>query len=475
MAKRKDSQETRKREKKVVNGETIYAAVKWLVDGGIFDQVRLHGNTGWLPLDLVVLAVIWAWTDDSALTGAFKNAHWWSMKVLGRAALSTYQGFMNALVSYTGQLLPLIWERIHVLMERHGGEHWRIGTWLALAVDGSRVSVPRSKANENAFCAANYGGSQTAKRRRRQQAKKKPQRCRKKKPQPVKPQIWLTLLWHMGLQLPWSWKSGPSTSSEREHFQQMLSEQKFPENTLFCGDAGFTGYDLWKAVMDAGHHFLIRVGGNVTLLRGLGYYVRERKGIVYCWPEKAAKKKKLPPLTLRLLRFQLGKGEVCLLTNALSSKQLTDKEVIELYRLRWGVELQFRALKQTFGRRKLRSKTPDRAYVELDWSFLGLTMIQLFAVREQIEIGGPPGNCSVSLAIRIIRETVQRWSETQDAGESLATRLRSAVKDDYKRTTPKDARYKPDYKEKPSATEPIIVKATRKHKQWLKQHLQNAA
>jgi hypothetical protein len=474
MAKRTDSRKNRKEDKKKINGATIYAAVKWLLGGGILDQVRLHGNTGWVPMDLVVLAVVWAWDDDATLTGAFENAHRWSLKVLGRAAVGTFQGFMKALVKYTGQLLPLLWERMQFLMEAHGGEHWQIGVWKPFAVDGSRVTTPRSEANEEAFCAANYGGSRMAKYRRRQ-ARKKGKRRRKKKPQPVKPQIWLTLLWHMGLKLPWSWKSGPSTSSERDHLKEMLAEQKFPKNTLFCGDAGFTGYELWKAILDAGHNFLIRVGANVTLLRGLGYCVRERDGIVYCWPEKAAKKNKLPPLTLRIIRFQLGRGEVCLVTNVLSSKKLTEKQAMELYRMRWGVELQFRTLKQTFGRRKLRSRTPDRAYVELDWSFLGLAMIQLFAIKEQIEIGEPPDNCSVSLAIRIIRETVQRWSERPSSEEALDARLQTAVKDDYERQSSKEARYKPNYKEKPSAGKPKIVKATRKHKQWLQQYLQNAA
>ena len=60
--------------------------------------------------------------------------------------------------------------------------------------------------------------------------------------------------------------------------------QKFPENTLFCGDAGFVGYDLWTSIIDAGHSFLIRVGGNVRLLTKLGYYARERNGIVYVGP-----------------------------------------------------------------------------------------------------------------------------------------------------------------------------------------------
>ena len=46
---------------------------------------------------------------------------------------------------------------------------------------------------------------------------------------------------------------------------QMLSQHKFPENTLFCGDAGFVGYDFWRAIHDQGNHFLVRVGGNVRL------------------------------------------------------------------------------------------------------------------------------------------------------------------------------------------------------------------
>ena len=31
------------------------------------------------------------------------------------------------------------------------------------------------------------------------------------------PSIWLTMLWHVGVGLPWAWQRGASTSSEREH------------------------------------------------------------------------------------------------------------------------------------------------------------------------------------------------------------------------------------------------------------------
>jgi hypothetical protein len=474
MRERKDSRVRAKA--RSLNGETLLAAVRWVVDAGIFDQCKFHGNTSWKPFELVLLAVVWAWSESSTLTGAFQDAQRWSMNVLGRVAVTTYQGMMGALVTSTNRLLPRLWSRMHELLEQHGGDHWRIGPWLPLAIDGSRVTTARTKANERAFCAANYGRSRMAAYRwKKNREKGRPQRQRRqRKSVAAVPQIWLTLLWHMGLRMPWSWKSGPSTASERDHFQQMLSEQPFPKNTLFCGDAGFTGYELWKAMIDRGHHILIRVGANVRLLRKLGYYARERAGIVYCWPSAAARKNQ-PPLVLRLIRFRLGRGQACVVTSILQSHLLSEREAVRLYRLRWGVELQFRALKQTFGRRKLRSKRPDRALVELDWSLLGLSIIQLFALKEQVRFGALPEQASVSLAIRIVRETLDRWYDTPAAGEIFSRRLRTAVADNYQRTASKKSRFRFDFHQKPAAKQPKLLDATPQQKLWLINHLKRPA
>jgi Transposase DDE domain len=457
MAKRKDSRKTAKKAGHPINGETLRAAVTWALDRQIFSHLKLHGNTAWQAIDLILLTVVWVWSNDAALTGAFTEAHRWSLDVLGKAALGTYQGFIKALANWTASWLPLLWQHLHRLMEEQA-THWRVGRWLALAVDGSRVSVPRTKDNEKAFCAPDFGNSRTAKYRRKKKGKRV--RRRAKQPQPVKPQIWVTLLWHMGLQMPWSWKTGPSYAAERDHFREMLSEQKFPVNTLFCCDAGFTGYELWQAIQSAGHSFLIRVGANVTLLRKLGY-VRERAGIVYCWPNTAACKGQ-PPLVLRHLQLRVGRRVMHLVTNVLDADALTDADAVRLYKLRWGIELQFRTVKQTFGRRKLRSRTPAHAYLELDWSLVGLWLIQLFAVKEQLEIGEVPEHCSVALAIQVIRETFRRWWERPD--ETFVAKLQAAIKDQHKRRGSKKARYCPNYKDKPSAGKPVIRCATAWHK-----------
>jgi hypothetical protein len=72
------------------------------------------------------------------------------------------------------------------------------------------------------------------------------------------------MIWHMGLNLPWCWKIGPSYSSERNHVLEMLAEHKFRNHTLFCGDAGFVGYEFWREIA-RDYHFLVRVGANVRL------------------------------------------------------------------------------------------------------------------------------------------------------------------------------------------------------------------
>ena len=93
------------------------------------------------------------------------------------------------------------------------------------------------------------------------------------------------MMWHMGLRLPWTWRLGPSHASERDHVKEMLIEEQFPKNTLFCGDAGFVGYPLWAQIADRGMHFLVRVGANVNLLtERKDCIIRRRKGYVLCWP-----------------------------------------------------------------------------------------------------------------------------------------------------------------------------------------------
>ena len=87
---------------------------------------------------------------------------------------------------------------------------------------------------------------------------------------------------------------------------------------MLLADAGFTGYELLKALMDRGNSFVIRVGANVKLIRNLGYAKLERKQTVYLWPiDKQGRNKRSmprhlgkvrPPLVLRLIELKDAKG-----------------------------------------------------------------------------------------------------------------------------------------------------------------------
>jgi hypothetical protein len=130
--------------------------------------------------------------------------------------------------------------------------------------------------------------------------------------------------------------------------------------------------------------------------------VRRRGDIVYCWPDEAVKKNPAP-LVLRLLCFHDGRGQVYLVTNVLDDSELTTEQASLISRRRWGIELQFRSLKQTYGRAKLRARTPDIAEIELPCSLLGLAMLQLLAAKEQTRAGEPAKQTSIAAVLRIIR------------------------------------------------------------------------
>ena len=343
-------------------------------------------------------------------------------------------------------------------------KHFGIGKWLPLAVDGSRFTTPRTASNERAFAAKNYGKGKQSRSRAKWKNKKKRS---KKLSAPVKPQIWLTLVCHMGLKLPWCWKTGPSNASERDHLVELLQTQDFPVNTLFCGDAGFTGYEFWNSIIQQDHSFLVRVGANVRLLKDLGH-ARQRDDIVCLWPNASARKKQ-PPIIVRLIEIKNELGSMYLVTNVLDERKLSIAALKRLYPLRWGIELHFRAVKQTYGSGNLRSRNAAHAIVELEWSLIALTMIQLLSIREQVKIDIPPKQASVAQAIAAIRHAIDTWNEAVPKSSSMKSQLRGATKVQYKRTKSKTARYQPNIKEKPSTSGPKIVKASANQKSQFKE------
>ncbi len=315
-----------------------------------------------------------------------RRAH--SVQLLGKAALTTYQGMAGALETWTPTFMPLLQIRLHELMEQIGRRHLRVGRWVAIAIRADRerqrrgqcptrkLSVPRIMERGKP---AKYRKKKTKGLRRRKNAKAKSQ--------PQAPQIWITMMWHTGLGLPWCWKTlGPSNASERQHVKDLIHTGHFLKNTLFVGDAGFVGYEFWKLIIDQKHDFYVRiVGGNVRLLMSLGFYTKEKKGIVYCWPN-AAMSDKQPPLVLHLVKCRIGRKPVHLLTSVLDESKLSCKEIKTLYERRWGVELKFAHSNKPLCVASYAVSKSERALVgNRSGRSLGWPLIELFALKEQLE------------------------------------------------------------------------------------------
>ena len=238
----------------------------------------------------------------------------------------------------------------------------------------------------------------------------------------------------------------------------MLPE--LPENTLITADAGFMGYEFWRGVMAAGQSFVIRSGANVRLLKKLGY-AREYEQTIYLWPNAAAKKK-LPPLLLRAVWVHDGKQAMCLVTNVLSKRRLSDRKIVEIYKARWGVELFFRTFKQTFGRRKLRSRAAENARLEIDWSLVGLWSVCLLAQRELLQFRCDPRQLRPVAAIKAIQQVMQDYRVRPDSlDETLWAMLRCALRDDYQRPSSKTARNYPRKRQRERIGVPELSSATK--------------
>ncbi|HJN13331.1 MAG TPA: transposase, partial [Pirellulaceae bacterium] len=389
----------------------------------------------------------------------------------------TYTAFMNALDRHQQTFSTRLRWQFQELAKDVAGRFWQDNGWVLIGFDGSRATTPRTVSNEQAFCAPNYGGGKTAKYRKKKTKGMRRRNNEKNKPQPQAPQVWITMMWHMGTRLPWTWRLGPSNSSERGHVMEMLVQEKFPKNTLFCGDAGFVGYPLWSAIKKAHRGFLVRVGANVNLLSETADVKRLGGGIVLCWP-KGKMNSGAKPLRLRLVRVKIGKTKMWMLTNVLDHKKLTKKQIVRNYKMRWGVEVEFRGLKQTIDKRNLRCRNSDRVNVELDWSIRAMAFAELLALREQIakEKESPmEGDSSYdtkdrSLAntMRALRKCIRELNKYADPSAHILLALSRALVQKYNNSTDKKARYRRKSPDKKPLGEPTVRKLNREQREKLR-------
>lgn len=360
----------------------------------------------------MLTGLLMSWDETSQLTERFRNTCECLHTFFPRWRFGTsYSGFCTQQRAWSPQVLPKLMARLQNQLQAMAGPHWRREGWVAFAADGSRVECPRTEANEQELGCA--GKTRTT------------------------PQLMLTTLYHMGTGLPWSFRAGPGTESERRHLDDMIDE--LPEESLLVADAGFASYDLCQALIGSSRHFLLRVGGNIHLLTDLGCVWGTRDDTVWLWPDRH-QKKGLPPLKLRLIVLGEKGKEVYLITDILEHERLTDEQAGRLYSMRWDVEVFYRSYKRTVGHHKMKSRTPATCREELCWTLIGVWLMGLMTVRRIIEAGNDPLAWSVARSRNCLRRVMRGHVSRPRRIVPLAVQLAQALTDLYTRRTTKKAR-----------------------------------
>lgn len=414
----------------------LVAELDALFPPSLFRGVPRHGNEDWNPRKVVWMSLIMFWVPGKTLEEQFSAARrivkfirpQWKVPI-------TFSGFVAAQIRWWPLIRSLLISRLRP--DASMGSSWRVLGWLLLAVDGSRYECPRTTSNEDGLGCA--GREKTC------------------------PQTFQTLLQHVGTGLPWDFRLGRGTDSERRHLDEMLAE--LPENTLLTADAGFISYSLCLQLIEAKQGFLLRIGGNKTLIEDLDEN-ETRENIVYLWPKNDQSG---PPLKLRKISFRSKSGlPVVLVTNILDREILSDEDAQELYKSRWGIEVYFRHLKQTMDCKTLLSRTPATALNEHAWRMTSFWALQRITVNHQIAAGQNPRRFSAASARREIRDVLQLMQQRRSE-KSLKKRCLDSQIDSYQRkgekTTRAWARKKNDKPPKPPKTRTATKTEMQKAKQ----------
>ncbi len=415
--------------------------------GPLFSALAALGSTSgcrvgrWTLEYVIYLSVLMALEPSRTLKDRFTHARQGLIEMYrGRKRPGgTYQGYIKARRRINGKQRQAIKHHLRRHHRRIAGAFWRRDGWLAFSADGTRIEVPRTARNQKSFGCA--GRKKTG------------------------PQLSLTSLYHLGTGLPWAWRIGAGIQSEQTHLHSMAG--LLPSRSLLVADAGFTGFDLLRSLVDRGVQVLVRMGSNRTLLTGLtDVHVKIKGELVWLWPTR--KQSKCPPLQLRLIRIeQAHHSPVYLVTSVMEEQALTDRQIGQFYRMRWGHEVFYRSFKRTLEQHKMRSGCPQEARRELDWAMLAYLVVGLWSVEALIGAKRDPLCWSVCESLRVVRRIMHPLGRSaRRAG--LRAQLQKAVKDAYVRSGPKQARHWPHKKNDPPAGLPRIRPANEKEKRCAK-------
>ena len=401
------------------------------------EGTKRHGNAVLDLTGVMVIALLtFGWNRQQTLGDRFGDAREAARRTMGSVLLAgSFQALMVALRACGDRLGRVLSD--HLLAVLSQSDDWLLYDRPTFAVDGSQFAVPRTKDNLAAFAAAS---------RKAKSSYKKSSDLAKAKTT----QIAVSLCLHLGTGFPAFWNLGGSADSERGLLLNMLD--RLPTNARLVMDAYYFGFDFWNQLIDHGVTFVVRAGKNIDLLGQLSLHgkVKCRGDLVLYWPQNAIDAGHAP-IVLSLMTVMVGCKKMFLLTNELT---LSEQQIADLYARRWGVEVFFRTVKQSYERCKLLSRTPENAKQEIQWTLLGVWIAMTEAARSI-----PPGRrLSPVRVMRAFERLVLAVSRMSAQKLSFQEELsRSVIADESSRTSVKNSKSYPRKKRKRQTGEPTIA------------------
>jgi Transposase DDE domain len=291
----------------------------------------------------------------------------------------TVAGFLKALQRIGRPVLKRMSEELRPRIAQVLDQGWTVDGWVPFAGDGSRLALPRTAQLQRMF---GDGNGETV-------------------------NMWVTSLVHVPTGVPWAWRLGKATASERHHLQNLL--WTLPPHALVLADAGFTSYELWQAMQQRGQAFLIRLSSGCHFYTDYEVRPNFREGIAYLWPTRNRTE---APLKLRLIRVpgkkkgQGHKHDVWLATNVLDSTKLSRRTAAKLYKMRWEQEVFYRSLKCTLGQTKLASRTVKQVVREAELAMVATQLLLAQAAWAMLR-AGQPVRASAAKAVQLFREEMR--------------------------------------------------------------------
>jgi hypothetical protein len=301
------------------------------------------------PLVLVLLTMTWCCGDSLAERFEAARGFYVVCHDKRRRPGTTFQGFLQALDRLPMSVLRALSAALRAMIMKACDAHWRLGGFIPLGCDGSRLECARTAELEKRL---GSGGKEDS-----------------------APTVWVTAIVHLLTGVPWTWRFGRgSKPSERSHLVAMLKE--LPRQALVVADAGYYGYGLLTELIRAKVSYLIRMSSTVTLYTETQHRLSGfREGMVYYWPEWA-QKRGLPAVLARLvcLRDKRRKVDVWLLTDV-PPERLSLRDAGRYYRWRWENEGYFRTYKRTLAKMKLMSRTVREVHREAEASMIAAQLL----------------------------------------------------------------------------------------------------